>query len=242
MQTSGGIKAVLFDLDGTLRHNHPEGGDVFSDCVADEFGLPISLEDRLKAARWEHYYWAMSKEQIHDRAKYQGESLEFWLNYCHRRLDALGIPPQKTLELAPAVQKYMETYYRAESVVAEDTIDVLERLRKAGYRLGVVSNRDKPFIEELNNLGLTEYLDYWMAAGEVRSWKPEPEIFLYAVNEIDARPEQTVYVGDNYYADVIGARNAGLKPVLYDPRKIFNDLDCPVIRSYKELPELLELL
>ncbi|MBN1302810.1 MAG: HAD family hydrolase [Anaerolineales bacterium] len=237
-----GITAILFDLDGTLRHNQPNSGEVFSDCVSAGFGLVLTPEDRLKAARWEHYYWAMSKEQMLDREKYKAEDLGFWLNYCRRRLVALGISAEQSAELAPTVQKYMETYYRAESVVAEHSIDMLEYLQKAGYRLGVVSNRDKPFFEELEALGLTGFLDYWMAAGEVRSWKPDPEIFLHALNEINARPEQTVYVGDNYYADVIGARNAGLKPVLYDPQEIFDDPDCTVIRSFKELPELMEIL
>jgi len=58
------------------------------------------------------------------------------------------------------------------------------------------------------------------------------------------RPEQTMYVGDNYFADVIGARNAGLQPVLIDPEGVFDQHaeclgDCHVIRS---MPELLGLL
>jgi phosphoglycolate phosphatase-like HAD superfamily hydrolase len=54
-----GIQAIFFDLDGTLRHNLPSGGEVAADYAA-QLGLHISHEDRLRAMRWEHYYWAKS--------------------------------------------------------------------------------------------------------------------------------------------------------------------------------------
>ena len=63
------IQAVFFDFDGTLRHNLPAGGDVFAD-YAFQLGLHISHEDRLRAIRWEHYYWAESVELKADREIY----------------------------------------------------------------------------------------------------------------------------------------------------------------------------
>jgi FMN phosphatase YigB (HAD superfamily) len=52
--------------------------------------------------------------------------------------------------------------------------------------------------------------------------------------------EQTLYVGDNYFADVIGARRAGLQPVLYDPKGIFHDPGCPVITNFNDLQKVLK--
>ena len=46
---------------------------------------------------------------------------------------------------------------------------------------------------------------------------------------------QAIYVGDNYYADVVGARRAGVRPVLFDPEAVFTEADCTVIRSIGEL-------
>jgi FMN phosphatase YigB (HAD superfamily) len=46
-------------------------------------------------------------------------------------------------------------------------------------------------------------------------------------------PEQTLYIGDNYFADVVGARRAGLRPVLYDPKGLFHEPGCPVIASFR---------
>jgi len=55
MNSNHRIKAVFFDLDGTLRHSVPSGGEVFTDYVI-TLGLPVSHEDRMRATRWEHLY------------------------------------------------------------------------------------------------------------------------------------------------------------------------------------------
>jgi len=51
---------------------------------------------------------------------------------------------------------------------------------------------------------------------------------------------ETVYVGDNYFADIVGARRAGLQAGLYDPRFMFPDADCITIRSFDELITVIQ--
>jgi len=103
----------------------------------------------------------------------------------------------------------------------------------------VVSNRTRPYIELVDSLGLTAYFDFILSAGEVNSWKPDPEIFHHAVERAGIRPEAAIYVGDNYFADIVGARGAGLVPVLYDPEDVFPDADCVVIDALPHLDGLL---
>lgn len=106
--------------------------------------------------------------------------------------------------------------------------------------LGVVSNRDTPFHDELDALNLKHYFHFTLAGGEVQSFKPEPRIFEHALKLAGTPAQETMYIGDNYFADVVGARRAGLWPVLYDPGNLFPDVECPVIRSFDELPSLLQ--
>jgi FMN phosphatase YigB (HAD superfamily) len=49
-----------------------------------------------------------------------------------------------------------------------------------------------------------------------------------------------MYVGDNYFADIVGSHRAGLTPVLYDPASLFPEADCAVIKSLAEIPALLK--
>jgi len=239
MQFLNGINAVLFDFDGTLRHNLPSGGEVFTD-YAISLGLPVTDEDRRRAARWEHYYFANSPEIQEDRKKYDGQEEDFWFHFAHRRLAALGSPADVISDLGPKVAGYMRESYKPGVWVPEETHTVLPGLRQSGFTLGVVSNRDNPYLDEIDRLGMQGYFHFSLAAGEVRSWKPEPGIFKHAVKMAGSTPEQTLYIGDNYFADVIGAQRAGLRPVLYDPRGLFDDPDCPVITSFEELVELVK--
>ena len=241
MFSANGIKAVLFDLDGTLRHNLPSGGEVFSE-YARNLGLPISEEDKLRAARWEHYYFANSPEIIADQNTYKDDSEGFWLNFGRRRLVALGCQPERADELSGTLFAYMREAYKPEVHVPQEAHALLPSLQKGGYILGVVSNRDKPYQDELEQIGLKEYFHFSLAGGEVPAYKPEPEIFQRALALAGTSAAESVYVGDNYFADVVGSRSAGLRPVLYDPVGLFPEADCAVISSLDELPVLLKSL
>jgi putative hydrolase of the HAD superfamily len=73
------------------------------------------------------------------------------------------------------------------------------------------------------------YFDWLVAAGEVGVSKPDPAIFHLALERAGAPADQAVYVGDNYWADVVGAQRAGLRPVLLDPHRLFPEAVCPVL-------------
>jgi FMN phosphatase YigB (HAD superfamily) len=238
MKFPNGIKAILFDFDGTLRHNLPSGGEVFTDYVISQ-GLCITDEDRRRAAVWEHYYFANSPEIQADQKKFNGEAEGFWFNFDQRRLAALGCSPHIIPELSPKVSEHMRNHYKPAVWVPEEAHTVLPGLRQSGYILGVVSNRDNPYQEEIDGLGMGGYFHFSMAGGEVNSWKPDPGIFNAALERAGSTAEETLYIGDNYFADVVGACHAGLQPVLYDPKGLFDDPGCPVITSFNDLNDLL---
>jgi len=233
------ISTILFDFDGTLRHSFPLPSDFFTDYVL-SCGHSISLDDRRRGARWEHYYWASSPELQIDISLLRDESDEFWCKYAYRRLIVLGLDAAAAEVFAPEVSQYMSDSYQRKDIVPSELPGVLETLQKAGYRLGVVSNRDKPYWEELVTLNLCPFFEFSLAAGEVQSWKPDAGIFQAALDRIDSTATQTLYVGDNYFADVVGARRAGLQPVLYDTQRIFHDPGCPVITNFDELHRVLQ--
>jgi putative hydrolase of the HAD superfamily len=240
MLSPNGIKAILFDLDGTLRLNRPDGAEVFIDQAV-ALGLPIRLDDRLRGIRWEHYYWANSPELRNDFKDYGGDaSPDFWLNYGRRQLVALGAASVRARELAPALSHYMNDSYKPASVLADAAAGILREFKDAGFKLGVVSNRELPFGEEVERLEISSFFDFLLAAGEVQLYKPDPGIFRAALERVGVQPEAAMYVGDNYFADVVGSQRAGLHPVLYDPRGVYPSAVCDVIQAFGQLPGLLK--
>ena len=128
----------------------------------------------------------------------------FWIEYTKRRLVALGsISTGQSLH--PRFPAHGEMY-KPESIVPEDVRRVLPKLKQAGYIMAVISNRDKPFQETMDSHGLTEFFDFSLAAGEVDIYKPDPGVFEHALRRANLNARETVYVGDNYFADVIGAQ------------------------------------
>ena len=93
------IQAIFFDLDGTLRHNLPSGGEFFADAII-HFGMPLSKENRLLGFRWEHYYWASSPDLKADKQEYNEENGDFWRHYAKRQLGAFGVSTAQAAELS----------------------------------------------------------------------------------------------------------------------------------------------
>jgi len=233
------IKAILFDLDGTLRHHLPSGGEIFVEYVRNS-GLQISEEDRIRAEHWEHQYFANSLEIQADGKMFKDDRKGFWANFTKHRLLALGIQAAQAMELAPQASAFMDEFYKPEVHVPQDAYTLLTFLKEEGYILGMVSNREEPFQEELIKLKLDSYFKFSLAGGEVNSYKPDTVIFEHALELAGTSAPETMYIGDNYFADIIGSQRAGLKPVLYDPGSIFPEADCAVIRSFDDLPDLLK--
>ena len=225
-------EAVIFDLDGTLRISRPRFMDALLDVVRD-LGVPIREEAWPEVERWVHYYWARSPELQYDLDTHGEERL--WLHFMQRLLEQAGYPA--SVEDAARLQEAFRARYAPESVLTPGARETLQALRERAAVLGVLSNRRDPFQEELANLGIADFFDFTLAAGEVGVWKPEPGIFHAALERAGRiPPERAVYIGDNYFADVKGARAAGMDVILVDLRGIFVDADCPRVTH---LPDIL---
>ena len=120
-----------------------------------------------------------------------------------------------------------------------DVEPALDGLKKDGYALGLVSNAPAETTETVKTLGLSKYLDSVVISGVVGYSKPNPEIFRIAMKELAVAPEEAVHVGDLYEADVLGARNAGIKGLLIDRDSDRRNLDCPVLKSLSEVRRYL---
>src|SRR6266536_705231 len=96
-------------------------------------------------------------------------------------------------------------------VLFKCTPSILAVLKQSGYILGVVTNRHYggvPFHEDLQIVGLLDYFEYeYMAiSADLGIRKPNPDIFMYALNRLSVPPEEAAMVGDSLKADIVGAR------------------------------------
>jgi FMN phosphatase YigB (HAD superfamily) len=79
-----------------------------------------------------------------------------------------------------------------------------------------------------------------LAAGEIGCWKPNAAIFHHARTCFsDLAAEESIFVGDNYFADGLGASRAGMTPVIYDPDRPYGKSHMICIEDLSEVTAVL---
>ena len=119
------------------------------------------------------------------------------------------------------------------------TRDALERI--AGkFRIAVISNADGGIERVLSRCGIADCFETITDSGIVGVEKPRKEIFQAALNQMKARADESLYVGDVYSVDYVGARNAGMQAVLFDLAGAYRDRALPRVESLEQLETWLQ--
>ena len=163
-------------------------------------------------------------------------------NYFELVLTNAGVTLSPAAQAALAsVQDYQRTANIWEHV-PDFVPAALQTLRGRGHRLVVVSNANGTVRESFSRLGLAGLVDLVVDSAEEGFEKPDRRLFDVALERAGAQAETTLHAGDFYFIDVVGARAAGLTPVLVDQGGLYPEADCARIRSIAELPDLVERL
>jgi HAD superfamily hydrolase (TIGR01662 family) len=234
------LQAVLFDFDGTLCFRTPSLSDVIDRSIEPYFAL--SEEKKQASRRYWHYYWAPSAEMIRDEGVFgRSRSDPFWCQYLERYFQVIGVPPKLHKELYPTVlSSIRET--PSQETLGHDVIATLALILSLGMKIGLLTNRENSVRSQLEIMGISEFFNVAITAGETGMLKPSPLLFQYAAERMQVDPKDVVYVGDNYYTDIAGAVTAGLEAVLIDPQHVFRGVRCVTISTVGELNEVLPQL
>ena len=116
-----------------------------------------------------------------------------------------------------------------------------EQLQQIGscYKIGVISNADGKIEDVLRRCNIADCFRTITDSGLVGYEKPHPEIFRQALLAMKATPEESLYVGDVYSVDYLGATGAGMQAILMDVPGAYCDRGLLRIESLQELPSAL---
>ena len=110
------------------------------------------------------------------------------------------------------------------------TREALERIRRE-YAIAVISNADGKIDAVLNRCGIDDCFASITDSGNVGHEKPHPVIFEAALRSMKASPAESLYVGDVYSIDYVGARKAGMQAVLFDVAGAYREQEFPRVES-----------
>ncbi|MFP4457400.1 MAG: YjjG family noncanonical pyrimidine nucleotidase [Clostridia bacterium] len=229
-------KAILFDLDDTIwdfKNNSINAIDSIRKLYQQKFKVKATsklfrkIYEQKNEILWNEYR----------RGERSSESISY------QRFIDVGNHFNKNVTIEEAkyiASSYLEELYQGD-VLIEGAVEVLDYLNKI-YVLGLITNGFKQGLIRLNRCNLEGYFRYSVSSEEFGSPKPNKNIFLHAAAKIMVDPKECIYIGDNYEGDVIGAKEAGLGAIFFNPKeKPFNQYKIKPDYNIKKLEELKEI-
>lgn len=218
------LRAILFDAGGTL---------VFPSLprtLAPLAALGVRPSDRqLRAAEAAaKSYLDTSWEARHELPK------DYWDFYFAHLLQGLGMQDGEIKRQLIATTCTAANWQH----VLPGTHEVLGRLRQR-FRLGVISNSDGTVQQAFEGLGLSQHFQAILDSTVVGHEKPSPEIFRAALAALDVAPQESLYVGDVYAIDYVGATRIGMRAILMDVAGVYGSSQYPRVASLQELENRL---
>jgi HAD superfamily hydrolase (TIGR01509 family) len=228
------IKAVLFDVDGTLFDRVLAQKEV---CALIVKQLPRIFGDLKPERVLEAYLESDRVSTERFDAGAPSEALRDLRNSLFLQL--LGLKE----DLAAAISEiYVRDYPKVKTPV-DGAIPVVKKLSRK-FKVGIVSNglADVQYTK-LETIGLRHLFSCIVLSEEFGIRKPDSKIFHHAVSLLHLQPAECLYVGDSYINDVIGAKTAGMQACWFNPESLKSqDENIKPEFIVNELEELLVLL
>src|SRR5579885_3617391 len=214
---------VFFDVGNTLLF--PNRADILAPVPKERH--PTLLEWQALERRTKHEF---------DRGLMSGKvDHGFWWNFYTSLLQDLSIKDEAIRD-----QLVSNTQNSANwNQILPGTREALDRIASS-YQTAVISNSDGRIDAVLRRCGICDCFSTITDSGNVRHEKPHPAIFAAALKAMKADPAESLYVGDIYAVDYVGARNAGMQAILFDVAGAYRDRDLPRVESLSELERWLE--
>ncbi|GAP13871.1 haloacid dehalogenase superfamily, subfamily IA, variant 1 [Longilinea arvoryzae] len=241
------IHNIFFDLGSTLMYYDGAWPEALLESAH-------QLGDALEQAGY-RLDWHPFLEEFHSRmnayfVKRDKEFLEYTTEFILKTQLADFGHPDVPIDVVRGALAKMYAVTQAHWHIEQDTLPTLEALKKAGFRLGLISNAGDAADANtlIDKAEIRPYFQTILISAEVGYRKPAARIFEMALEEMKAIPEESLMVGDLLQADVVGAHNQGMRAVWIARR-----VDTPenralagqikpdgIIESLAELPPLVE--
>ena len=232
------IKAIFLDWFNTLAHYEPPHYEIHR-RACQHFGIEVSPEKIMKGVLLADRYFFEENTLSPVEKRSPEEKAEVYIRYQDTALTEAGVKVPQEL-LLKIMKKASELFEGMTFTLFDDVLPTLETLKERNFILGMLTNLSRDMNPICRELGLEPYLDFVVTSGEVGADKPEPPIFLAALERAGVNAAQAMHVGDQYKLDVVGARGVGINPVLIDRYDLYPEVsDCPRIRNLTELAQYL---
>jgi putative hydrolase of the HAD superfamily len=212
------VRAVLFDVNGTLVDIHTDEGMEQIFRAVGHF-LTYQGIDLRRGEVQERYFELLKERQRTSSEEYpEFDSVAIWRTILDENATAYtrALPLAKYRQLPLFLAEMSRGISRRRLRLYPHVRQVLDILR-THFPLAVVTDAQAANARgELHQVGLLDYFDPIVVSGDHGFRKPDPRLFRYALNALGVAAEDAVHVGNDMHRDVFGAHELGLRTVMFD--------------------------
>ncbi len=239
------IEGILFDINGTLI-------DIHTDENYEEIYRSLSnflSYHGIAIDRWalrEEYFGIMSEQKKASGEAYpEFNVVEVWREFLRRRPVFQPYMPGRTGESMPL---FMAEIFRSMSLfrlqLYPDVRTTLDRLYQ-GFKLAALSDAQSAWaMPEIRAVGIDHYFSPIVVSGDLGFRKPDKRIFELALKGMGLSPKSVLFVGNDMYRDIYGAREHGMKTVFFSSNQGRKSMDGVepdyIIYRFSELGQAIE--
>lgn len=229
------IRHIFFDLDNTLWDHNKNARltleELFEDHkIQESFAIPFN-------DFYEVYHeinedlWIKIRDGIIDKDYLRKH--RFYDTFLKFNLDDFELSQTFEYQFLDEIVKYNE--------LVPSSLDILEYLKKKGYTIHIISNGFRDVTHrKVEESGIKAYITTITSADDVGVRKPNPKVFNYAINLAKATKQESIIIGDDWVADIKGAKDFGIDAIYFNPLNEFSVAS--EITTIKKLEELSQYL
>ena len=213
------IRALLFDVNGTLIDIET---DEWMEQVYRAIAHFLTYQGiSLHRGEVRDLYFQIMKEQfaVSSETYPEFDVVAVWREVLRRYATdyTRSLAPEKLREMPVFLAEMQRGISRKRLVAFPQTQEILAEL-KTRHHLAVVSDAQSAYgLPELRAVGLADYFAPIIISGDYGYRKPDPRLFQTALRKLQVRPEEAIFVGNDRFRDVLGARQVGMKTILFCP-------------------------
>ncbi|MBN1618128.1 HAD-IA family hydrolase [Candidatus Dojkabacteria bacterium] len=230
-------KHLFTDLDETLFNSK----SLYNEAIRVSYEKLHSFYPKVKYTKFKELFLEVRKDlketYVHNTISHNRAIL------FENLLERLGIKSNEEMIL-----EMHEAYWFTVNVYIQlfpGVLETLQKIRDSGIKITAVSDGSlHSRLEKIISLKIADLIDFFVASEEVIYTKPEPQIFELALNKTGAQKNEIIMIGDNFDADIVGAKSFGIDCCWFNPKKkeIPKDSDIKPDFTIVRFPQLLKVL
>lgn len=241
------IKAIIFDINGTLINIHTDEG-----CEDIYRGISHFLTYQgIRIHRWDlrdEYYEIMDAQRSASAEDFpEFDAVALWREFLQRRPEACqALPPEKLRVLPLVLAEMYRGISRFRLRLYPEVKNILDDL--AGrYKLAALSDAQSAWaVPEMRALGIEHYFNPIIVSGDYGFRKPDRRIFQAALDGLGVGPQEALFVGNDMFRDVYGAKQLDLKTIYFSSNQGRNKSERAepdyIIHQFAGLPKAIAFL